>query len=40
VTAPYRLYKVDESVTDELRRLMNTPSLAEAKKREVELNKN
>jgi hypothetical protein len=39
-TAPYRLYKVDENVTDELRRLMSTPSLAEAKRREGELNKN
>ena len=37
--APYKLYKVDESVTDELRRQMNTPTLAEAQQREVELNK-
>ena len=37
--APYKLYKVDEGVTDELRRQMNTPTLAEAKQREVELNK-
>ncbi len=38
ITAPYRLYKVDESVTDDLRRQMSTPSLAEAKALEVKLN--
>ncbi len=37
--APYTLYKVDEGVTDELRRQMSAPTLAEAKQREVELNK-
>lgn len=37
--APYKLYEVDEGVTDELRRQMSTPTLAEAKQREVELNK-
>ena len=37
--APYKLYKVDEGVTDELRRQMSTPTLAQAKQREVELNK-
>ena len=37
--APYKLHKVDEGVTDELRRQMSTPTLAEAKQREVELNK-
>ena len=37
--APYKLYKVDEGVTDELRRQMNTPTLAQAQQREVELNK-
>ena len=36
---PYRLYKVDPAVTDELRRLMMVPSLAEAQAREAELNK-
>jgi hypothetical protein len=38
-TAPYKLYEVDKGVTDELRRNMNTPSLAEARQREIELNK-
>ena len=37
--APYTLYKVDEGVTDELRRQLSTPTLAEAKQREAELNK-
>lgn len=37
--APYKLYKVDEGVTDELRRQMSTPTLAQAKQSEVELNK-
>jgi hypothetical protein len=39
VTAPFRLYKVDAGVTDELRRALDVPSLAEAKAREGELNK-
>ncbi len=38
-TAPFRLYKVDDGVTDELRRALNVPSLAKAKAREVEMNK-
>lgn len=37
--APMRLYKVDEGITDELRRALNVPALAEAKAREAELNK-
>ena len=37
--SPYKLYKLDDGVTDELRRQMSTPTLAEAKQREVELNK-
>ena len=37
--APFKLHKVDDGVTDELRRQMSTPTLAEAKQREVELNK-
>lgn len=36
---PLRLYKVDSGVTDELRRTMMVPSLAEAKAREAEMNK-
>lgn len=36
---PYRLYKMDSGVTDELRRIMMVPSLAEAKAREAEMNK-
>lgn len=36
---PLLLYKVDASVTDELRRALNVPTLAEAKAREAELNK-
>jgi hypothetical protein len=36
---PMRLYPVDASVTDELRRLMDAPPLKEAKAREAELNK-
>jgi hypothetical protein len=39
VTAPFRLYRVDESVTDELRRALSAPSLAKARAREVEINK-
>lgn len=37
--APYKLYNVDEGVTDELRRQMSTPTLDQAKQREIELNK-
>ena len=37
--APYKLYNVDEGVTDELRRQMSTPTLDQAKLREIELNK-
>jgi hypothetical protein len=36
---PYRLYKIEPGVTDQLRRTMNVPSLAEAKAREAEMNK-
>ena len=36
---PYRLYKVDPGVTDELRRIMMVPTLAEAKAREAEMKK-
>ena len=36
---PYRLYTVDSGVTDHLRRVMNVPSLLEAKAREAEMNK-
>ncbi len=36
---PFRLYKVDSGVTDELRRIMMVPSLAGAKAREAEMNK-
>ncbi|MBD0372494.1 MAG: hypothetical protein ICV60_16745 [Pyrinomonadaceae bacterium] len=39
VTAPYRLYTVDSGVTDELRRAMDAPTLAQAKAREAEINK-
>ena len=38
-TAPFRLYAVDSGVTDALRRAMDTPTLAEAKAREGEINK-
>jgi hypothetical protein len=38
-TAPFRLYKVDETVTDELRRALDAPSLAKAKAKEAEINK-
>jgi hypothetical protein len=37
-TGPWRLYTVGDGVTDELRRLMGTPSLAEARAREAEMN--
>ena len=36
---PYRLYKVESGVTDNLRRIMMVPSLAEARAREAEMNK-
>ena len=36
--APIRLYQVDQGVTDEVRRALNVPSLAEAKAREVKMN--
>jgi hypothetical protein len=36
----YKLYKTDSGVTDELRRLMNVPSLAAAKAHEAEMNRN
>jgi hypothetical protein len=36
---PYRLYKIESGVTDDLRRIMMVPSLAEAKAREEEMNK-
>ncbi|HLG12960.1 MAG TPA: hypothetical protein VJH03_00330 [Blastocatellia bacterium] len=35
---PYRLYTMDSGVTDQLRRIMNVPSRAEAKAREAEMN--
>jgi hypothetical protein len=37
--APYRLYKTDSGVTDQLRRAFDAPSLAEAKAREAEMNR-
>lgn len=37
--APIKLYTVDPTVTDELRRALNVPTLAQAKAREAELNK-
>ena len=36
---PMRLYNVEPGVTDHLRRIMNVPSLAEAKAHEAEMNK-
>ncbi len=36
---PYRLYPMDTGVTDQLRRLMHVPTLAEAKAGEAEMNK-
>jgi hypothetical protein len=36
---PLRLYRVDGGVTDQVRRVMGEPSLAQAKAREVEFNK-
>lgn len=38
--APAKLYKTDSGVTDELRSLMNVPSLAGAKAQEAEMNRN
>ena len=38
-TAPFRLYKVDNGVTDELRRALDVPPLAKAKAMELEMNK-
>lgn len=38
-TAPFRLYRVDSGVTDELRHALDVPSLAEAKAREREMNR-
>ena len=35
----FRLYNVDEDVTDELRRVLDVPSLAEAKAREAKMQK-
>ena len=35
----YRLYKLDAAVTDELRRVLDVPSLAEAKAREGRMNR-
>jgi hypothetical protein len=36
----YKLYKTDSGVTDELRSLMNVPSLAGAQAQEAEMNRN
>jgi hypothetical protein len=38
--APFKLYKMDSGVTDELRRTMDIRSLAAAKAREAEMNRN
>ncbi len=38
-TGPVRLYTVGDGMTDELRRLMATPTLAEAKSREAAFNR-
>jgi hypothetical protein len=35
----FQLYKVDEGVTDELRRVLDVPTLAEAKAREAKMQK-
>jgi len=35
----YHLYKLDAGVTDELRRVLDVPSLAEAKAREARMNR-
>lgn len=37
--SPMRLYQVDPGVTDELRQALKVPRLAEAQKREAEMNK-
>jgi hypothetical protein len=37
---PFKLYKMDSGVTDELRRALNVPSLAEAKAREAKMGRN
>lgn len=37
--SPMRLYQTDQAVTDELRRALNVPSLAQAKMREARMNK-
>lgn len=39
ITGPFRLYTVDEGVTDELRSALSAPSLAKAKAQEAEINK-
>jgi hypothetical protein len=39
ITAPWRLYRVDSGVTDELRRALDVPTLAEAKALEAQMNK-
>jgi hypothetical protein len=36
---PFRLYKIEEGVTDELRLAFKAPSLRKAKEREAEMNK-
>jgi hypothetical protein len=36
---PYGLYTIDSGVADQLPRIMNVPSLAEAKAREAEMNR-
>jgi hypothetical protein len=35
---PFKLYKMGDGVTDELRKAFNTPTLAKAKEREAEMN--
>ena len=39
LTDPYKLYKMEEGVTDELRSAFKVPSLQKAKEREAEMNK-
>jgi len=36
--SPMRLYEIDQGVTDELRRSLNVPSLAQARERETRMN--
>ena len=36
--SPMRLYETDQGVTDELRRVLNVPTLAQAKEREARMN--